>query len=445
MNFPPSMPSMKRSSAFALLALSLLHCKSEPKNDKPAPAAPASTPPTVASSASATASASASAPVVAKVEPRKGPRWLRKLPVDSVSASTELAKGGFYPGKRAFDGSRSTTWIAAPKPKSTDPEWLEAKLKQPKKIWGVRFDTGLVDFGAKDGDLFGENSHAKKVSILLDGKTVATREIGADQHGAFIELDGTEAKAVRIVFDEIHAGKGALAVTEAAILGDGTDSPPQDLADLKKSVETITTRWEKWSASDAVQLINKIGAPILGDLLTDQRCRASLDEVDLDGQPGNELLLRLSFEYKPEDPPSDPPAPQKRMVFYAIALGAIEGGKYVHIGTDYLVQEGRPDGFDADATKVSVQPLHRANLSDVVFTWGFASGESATRSSGMRAWTFERGFLEPLIDVAFARGKDADETVDVTTSGAAPSKLQIMVKGEAKVTLSFDAASMLYR
>ncbi|MBL8721290.1 MAG: hypothetical protein JNL79_35215 [Myxococcales bacterium] len=56
----------------------------------------------------------------------------------------------------------------------------------------------------------------------------------------------------------------------------------------------------------------------------------------------------------------------------------------------------------------------------------------------------ERGFLEPLIDVAFSRGKDADETVDVTTSGAAPAKLQIMVKGEAKATLSFDAASMLY-
>ncbi|MBL8721291.1 MAG: discoidin domain-containing protein [Myxococcales bacterium] len=369
---------MKRSSLPALLALSLLHCKSEPKTDKPAPAAPASTPPTVASSA-APPSASASAPVVAKAEPRKGPRWLRKLPVDSVSASTELAKGGFYPGKRAFDGSRATTWIASPKPKSTDPEWLEAKLKQPKKIWGVRFDTGLVDFGAKDGDLFGENSHAKKVSILLDGKPVATREIGAEQHGAFIELDGTEAKVVRIVFDEVHAGKGALAVTEAAILGDATDGPPQDLAELKKSVETITSRWEKWSASDAVQLINKVGAPILGDLLTDQRCRVSLDEVDLDGQPGNELLIRLTFEYKPEDPPADPPTPQKRMVFYAIALGAVEGGKYVHIGTDYLVQEGRPDGFDADATKVTVQPLHRANLSDVVFTWGFASGGSSNR------------------------------------------------------------------
>ena len=435
---------MKRSSLLALLALSLLHCKSEPKTDKPAPAAAASTPTVASSVASATASASASAPVVAKAEPRKGPRWLRKLPVDAVSASTELAKGGFYPGKRAFDGSRATTWIASPKPKSTDPEWLEAKLKQPKKIWGVRFDTGLVDFGAKDGDLFGENSHAKKVSILLDGKQVATREIGAEQHGAFVELDGTEAKTVRIVFDEIHAGKGALAVTEAAILGDATDGPPQDLAELKKSVETITSRWEKWSASDAVQLINKVGAPILGDLLTDQRCRVSLDEVDLDGQPGNELLIRLTFEYKPEDPPADPPTPQKRMVFYAIALGAVEGGKYVHIGSDYLVQEGRPDGFDADATKVTVQPLHRANLSDVVFTWGFASGENATRSSGMRAWTFERGFLEPLIDVAFSRGKDADETVDVTTSGAAPAKLQIMVKGEAKATLSFDAASMLY-
>lgn len=439
------MPRMHSRWGLLLAASIAVGCKSETKNDKPA-AAPSATPsaPATVASGTGSAAASASAPKVAKVETRNGPRWLRKLPVESASASTELAKGGFFPGKRAFDGTRNTVWIASPKPKSTDPEWLEAKLKAPKKIWGVRLDTGLVDFSAKDGDLFGENSHAKKISVQLDGKTVATKEVGPDQRGVFVELDGTEAKTVRVVFDEVHAGKGNLAVTEAAIYGDGTDGTQHDLAELKKTIETIQSRFEKWSASDAVQLLNKLGAPILGDLLTDQRCKATLDEVDLDGKPGNEALIRLTFEYKPEDPPADPPAPQKRQVFYAIALGAVEGGKLVYLGSDYLVQEGRPDGFDTDATKVEVTPVHRAGASDVVFRWGFASGESAVRSSGMRVFSFERGFLEPLLDVSFSRGKDAEETIDLETSGEAPSKIQIKLNGTVKSTLAFDQGSALY-
>lgn len=429
-----------------MLAASLaVGCKTEAKNDKPVQGTPSTTPSAPAPVVSATPSASASAaPKVVKPETRSGPRWLRKLPVDAVSASTELAKGGFFPGKRAFDGTRNTVWIASPKPKSTDPEWLEAKLKAPKKIWGVRLDTGLVDFSAKDGDLFGENSHAKKVSVQLDGKTVATKEVGADQRGVFVELDGTEARTIRVVFDDVHAGKGNLAVTEAAIYGDATDGTPHDLADLKKTVETIQSRFEKWSASDAVQLLNKLGAPILGDLLTDQRCKATLDEVDLDGKPGNEAVIRLTFEYKPEDPPADPPTRQKRQVFYAIALGAVDGGKLVYLGSDYLVQEGRPDGFDADATKVDLTPVHKAGVSDVVFRWGFASGEGAVRSSGMRVFSLERGFLEPLLDVSFSRGKDADETIDLEASGEAPSKVLIKVNGTAKTTLAFDGASALY-
>jgi hypothetical protein len=282
------------------------------------------------------------------------------------------------------------------------------------------------------------------VSVLLDGRAVATRSVGTNERSVFVELDGSEASKVRLVFDEVYEDKDPLAVSEAAILGDGTDGTQHDLAELKKTVDGIKTRLDKSSSGEAVGLLNKIGAPILGDQVGDQRCIISLEEGDLDGQPGNEYVLRMTFEYKQPDPPPDPPLPQKRQIQYAIALGALDSGKLVYLGTDYLVQEGRDDGFDAGGTSVDIKPLHRAGVSDIVFRWAFASGADATRSSGMRAWSLERGFLEPLIDVAFSRGKDSDEKVEMRESGTAPSKLEIAVNGEAKSTLAFDQASMLF-
>ena len=103
---------MKPTPLLLVGALLLVQCKSEPKSEKPSTAAPVTSVTQAAPPSVAAPTASASASTVVKVEKRSGPRWLRKLPVDSVSASTELAKGGFYPGKRAFDGSRATTWIA---------------------------------------------------------------------------------------------------------------------------------------------------------------------------------------------------------------------------------------------------------------------------------------------------------------------------------------------
>jgi len=319
-------------------------------------------------------------------------------------------------------------------------EWLEAKLKKPRKIYGARIDTGLIDFAASKGDLFGDKSHAKKVRVLVDGKEVAVRDVAADQRSLWVDLDGTSASTVRWVFDEVYEGKEPdLAITEAAIYGDPSEGTQHDPAELRKTIASIDKNLEKSSSGEALSLFQKLGAPILGDQVTDQQAHITLEEVDLDGKPGKEWVIRITFEYKP----TDPPTPQKRQIAYAVVLGEVEGGKLVYLGADYVVQEGREDGFDEGGTSVRVASLHDG-ASDVILSWGFSAGADANRSSGMRVWSFDRGVMEPTLDVAFTRGKDATEKIDVKDKCGPPCKVEIQTDGEAKVSLALDTKSFVF-
>lgn len=425
----------------------LIGCKSKPDSSSAtaaSTAASASTAP--APAASAAPSTSASAKPATSIARTNGPRWLRRIPVDDSAASSQLGKGGaFYPAKRAFDGTRSTMWIESAKGPGNG-EWLEAKLKKPRKIWAARIDTGMIDFAASKGDLFGQGSHAKKIRLLVDGKEAAVREVAADERSVWIDLDGSAASTVRWVFDEVYEGKDAdLAVTEAAIFGDPTEGTLHDPDELKKAIASIDAHLVKSSSGEALALLSKLGAPILGDQVTDQQAHIKLEEVDLDGKPGNEWVIKLTFEYKLPDPQTEPPTVQKRQIHYAVALGAVEGGKLVYLGAEYLVQEGREDGFDDGGTTVSVMPFHAKGMSDVVLRWGFSGGADAARQSGARVFAFERGAMEPLLDLAFSRVKDSTEKVDMREKCGPPCGLEIVVDNEVKSTLALDAKSFVFK
>jgi len=317
----------------------------------------------------------------------------------SASSATETSSPS-----NAFDDDRSTAWLVGAPPDGRG-AWIEARFLEGRAIWGVVTDTGVVRTDAKAGDLFAQHAHGKKLHLRLDDDDVASLDVAESTPSvAFTHLDTRYAHAVRLVVDDTWPGAEPFGITEMALLVDASRLPSVPESIVAREVKTASTR------RDAAAILHRFGV----NPPADRGGEVTLQNASLVDGAGRERLLVVTFLGDPDG------GGLRDEDDWLVFLGTTDDDRLVSLGAD-VVSTRTPVDAPID---IELRALHSDAVDDVVATW----------STGMRAWTLQRGFPERVLDVA------RDPQTEIASDDAAPHAVKTLAR-----TLHFDAEAFDYR
>ncbi len=149
------------------------------------------------------------------------------LPVSptNVRASTFVSAGDRrYPPQFAFDGDPSTAWNEAGHGPGMG-EWIEASFDTPTEFRRITLTTGWDRISGHGEDLFTGNSHLRRVSLQVDGRTVSTMDVAADDREVTFERLHAVGSTVRLFADAVWPGTHWSDLCIAEIVIEGTPRP----------------------------------------------------------------------------------------------------------------------------------------------------------------------------------------------------------------------------
>lgn len=411
--------------SLVVLCVALAACSRESQKAPPPP-------PPAASTAAMTVASSAPSAVVAQ---QKAPRWLRRVKPNKVSASSTYAEHNeFHPPEHAFDGDRRTAWNEGAKGNG-EGQWIEATLDKPTKLVALDLDSGYLAFSLKFGDVFPLNAHLARANVELKGGATISRDIPADVRSIRVELDGAPVTGVKVTAEKVHAGSKweDLGISEVALWADATDGGTTVLtADVESAIKDIKDHYDTDSATRAVQLLQKLGVPLPGDLIDRRRARVDFVLDEFGPEHARAWFLQLRFRTKPEDYGSGKITRAQDDVL--VALGELSGGKWVVLGSDAIRQSETDESF-VDKTRFFRQPLGKSGAFAMNVLWQFPSHRNGATfwTSGSRIYSVARGGFERVLDMLFEGNKESD-VPGVFTAGVGPSF----------PNAEFDATSFVY-
>lgn len=147
---------------------------------------------------------------------------LRRLTPTSVSASSFISnRRSQHAPERAFDGDLSTAWNENERGPG-DGTWIEATFSGEVTVRRVTLTTGYDSISQRHGDLFGLNSHLRRVRVSFDGGHAVERDVGEDQRT--LVLDGLDVRTRTLRIEAISVWAGTrwadLCISEVTIEGD---------------------------------------------------------------------------------------------------------------------------------------------------------------------------------------------------------------------------------
>lgn len=147
---------------------------------------------------------------------------LPRLTPTSVSASSFISnRRSQHAPERAFDGDPATAWNENESGPG-DGSWIGATFSGEVTVRRVTLTTGYDSISQRHGDLFGLNSHLRRVRISFDGGHAVERDVGEDQRT--LVLDGLDVRTRTLRIEAISVWAGTrwadLCISEVTIEGD---------------------------------------------------------------------------------------------------------------------------------------------------------------------------------------------------------------------------------
>jgi hypothetical protein len=139
----------------------------------------------------------------------------------AVHASSFIAaRDRQYPPELAFDGDPATAWNEAARGSGAG-EWIEASFDTPTEFRRVTLTTGWDRVSGHGEDLFTGNSHLRRVSLQVDGRTVGTLDVAEDDREVTFEHLHAVGSTVRLVAEAVWPGArwSDLCIAEITIEG----------------------------------------------------------------------------------------------------------------------------------------------------------------------------------------------------------------------------------
>ncbi len=162
------------------------------------------------------------APPSAAPSPTPDAAPLRRLTPTSVSASSFISnRRNQHAPERAFDGDLATAWNENESGPG-DGAWIEATLSGGVTVRRVTLTAGYDSVSPRHGDLFGLNSHLRRVRISFDGAHAVERDVAEDQRALVVDGLNVQTHSLRIEAVSVWAGTrwADLCISEVTIEGD---------------------------------------------------------------------------------------------------------------------------------------------------------------------------------------------------------------------------------
>ncbi len=151
----------------------------------------------------------------------------------SVMASSVFRQGRQeFPPELAFDGDRRTAWNEGV-PGNGVGEWIEARYASEVVVRSVTVVTGWDAISRHGHDLFVENAHIRRATLILDGREVATTDASVDVRVITFSPQASRATTVRVRVDDVWPGTRYEDLCVSEVTVDARDSaarqPPAEI------------------------------------------------------------------------------------------------------------------------------------------------------------------------------------------------------------------------
>jgi hypothetical protein len=151
-----------------------------------------------------------------------------RLTPTSVAASSFIGnQRRRHAPERAFDDDPSTAWNESERGDGAG-SWISATFTNPVRVQLIRIATGWDTISPRNGDLFPQNSHLRRVRITFDGDHAIERDVGVDQRILVVAGLQERVGTVRIEALDVWPGTRWADLCISEITLEGQAAPSSD-------------------------------------------------------------------------------------------------------------------------------------------------------------------------------------------------------------------------